>query len=419
MAGYARRDLTDRTRWIFVFLIVLLVVVSVVPWREGILYSGGADPVVVAKAVVGIVAFCWAFVLHATTRVTGSVGVRTLSLLAGIVLISVVGAFAAGDATAALVLSIRIVLIAATVMIVVKSAPPLIVLNALLAALAAVAIVSAATGAVHGLSGGRLSGGIPQMASNVLAGLAAPPAIGLAVDIVRRGFRLWTSTMLAAMLAIVVATQSRTTLVVVVIGVVLAFLYGRRIATSTAIVAIIAAPFAYVVLAFTSIVSQVLARGQGIQQLTTLSSRTVAWDAVLAIPFDSWGKWLGVGLAAKTVQVQQQWRNQQVLDSSWVSVIAQAGIIGTVLLAIWIVFTAVESLRRPDLRAIATPLLAMLLVRGFTESGLVDSSATFLLFLTLSLLLEPGTTFPGRVKTASAYQLAVPLPIERREKTLA
>ncbi|MCU1523784.1 MAG: hypothetical protein JWO18_678, partial [Microbacteriaceae bacterium] len=48
-----------------------------------------------------------------------------------------------------------------------------------------------------------------------------------------------------------------------------------------------------------------------------------------------------------------------------------------------------------------------------------DSSATFLLFLTLSLLLEPGTTFPGRVKTASAYQLAVPLPIERREKTLA
>ncbi|MCU1523335.1 MAG: hypothetical protein JWO18_229, partial [Microbacteriaceae bacterium] len=367
MAGYARRDLTDRTRWIFVFLIVLLVVVSVVPWREGILYSGGADPVVVAKAVVGIVAFCWAFVLHATTRVTGSVGVRTLSLLAGIVLISVVGAFAAGDATAALVLSIRIVLIAATVMIVVKSAPPLIVLNALLAALAAVAIVSAATGAVHGLSGGRLSGGIPQMASNVLAGLAAPPAIGLAVDIVRRGFRLWTSTMLVAMLAIVVATQSRTTLVVVVIGVVLAFLYGRRIATSTAIVAIIAAPFAYVVLAFTSIVSQVLARGQGIQQLTTLSSRTVAWDAVLAIPFDSWGKWLGVGLAAKTVQVQQQWRNQQVLDSSWVSVIAQAGIIGTVLLAIWIVFTAVESLRRPDLRAIATPLLAMLLVRGFTE----------------------------------------------------
>ncbi|MCU1557976.1 MAG: hypothetical protein JWN09_1971 [Microbacteriaceae bacterium] len=411
MAG-TRQGRTERRDQLLVFLILLLVVISVVPWRRGTIYSGGADPVVVAKAIVGIIAFCCAFALHWVTKRTGSVGVRTLSLLAGIVLISAMGALAAGDATAALVLSVRIVLIAATVVIVVKSAPPLVVLNALLAALGVIALVSGATGALQGLTGGRLSGGIPEMAPNVLAGLAAPPAIGLAADIARRGFHLLNTAAIIAMLAIVFATQSRTTLLVAVIGIVLTLFLSRRIARSTAIVTIATVPVLYVLLTFTDTVVQIFARGQGLDQLTTLSSRTVAWDAVLATPVDSWAKWIGIGLAAKTVPVQQPWRIEQVLDSSWVSVIAQAGVIGTVLLVIWIVVTSVESLRRPGMRAVMIPLLVMLLIRSFTESGLIDSSATFLLFLTISLILEPGTMFPGRPKPEHPYQLAAPLPIE-------
>lgn len=413
MAG-TRQGRTERRDQLLVFLILLLVVISVVPWRRGTIYSGGADPVVVAKAIVGIIAFCCAFALHWVTKRTGSVGVRTLSLLAGIVLISAMGALAAGDATAALVLSVRIVLIAATVVIVVKSAPPLVVLNALLAALGVIALVSGATGALQGLTGGRLSGGIPEMAPNVLAGLAAPPAIGLAADIARRGFHLLNTAAIIAMLAIVFATQSRTTLLVAVIGIVLTLFLSRRIARSTAIVTIATVPVLYVLLTFTDTVVQIFARGQGLDQLTTLSSRTVAWDAVLATPVDSWAKWIGIGLAAKTVPVQQPWRIEQVLDSSWVSVIAQAGVIGTVLLVIWIVVTSVESLRRPGMRAVMIPLLVMLLIRSFTESGLIDSSATFLLFLTISLILEPGTMFPGRPKPEHPYQLAAPLPIAQR-----
>jgi hypothetical protein len=221
------------------------------------------------------------------------------------------------------------------------------------------------------------------------------------------------------MFAIVFATGSRTTLIVVIVGIILAFLCGRRIATSAAIMAIVAAPFLYMLLVFTDTVSQVLGRGQDVQQLSTLSSRTVAWDAVLATPFDSWAKWIGIGLAAKTVPVQERWRDQQVLDSSWVSIIAQAGIIGTLLLVIWIVITSVESLRRPGMRAIIAPLFVTLLIRSLTESGLIDSSATFLLFLTISLILEPGTMFPGRAKPALPYQLAAPLPIARRQTTHA
>lgn len=419
MASALVRIPVDQKRFALVFLVLVLAVVSVVPWRRGSIYSGGADPVVVAKAVVGLIAFGSAVALRSTARVATSIGVRTLSLLAGIVLVSAVGAFAAGDGVAASVLTIRIALVAVTVVIVTKSAPPLIVLSALLAALGAVAVVSALTGAMQGFTDGRLSGGIPEMAPNVLAGLAAPPAIGLAADVVRRGVRLPNTAALVAMISIVVYTESRTALIVVMVGVALALLCGRKVAPSTAIVAIVAAPILYAVVTFTDTATQLLARGQNVQELSTLSSRTVAWEAVLARPFDSWGKWIGVGLAAKTVAVQQRWRNEQVLDSSWVSVIAQAGIIGATLLVIWIVITSIESLRRRELRAVAAPLLAMLLIRGFTESGLIDSSATFLLFLTVSLILEPGTRFPGRSKPQPRYQLAAPLPIESRQNSPA
>jgi len=262
MANALVRASGQQNRFALVFLVLVLAVVSVVPWRRGTIYSGGADPVVVAKAVVGLVAFGASVALYSTARTKATIGVRTLSLLAGIVLISAVGAFAAGDAIAALVLTIRIALITVTIVIVAKSAPPIVVLVALLAALGAIALVSAVTGAMQGFTDGRLAGGIPEMAPNVLAGLAAPPAIGLAADVVRRGVRLPNTAALVVLLSIVFYTQSRTTLIVVIIGFALALVFGRKVATSTAIVAIIGAPVLCAVMIFTDTATQLLARGQ-------------------------------------------------------------------------------------------------------------------------------------------------------------
>jgi hypothetical protein len=413
-----RHNLSPRGLWILVFAIQSVLVMSVVPWRQGVLYGGGVDPVVLAKAAIGTLAFGSAMALYLTARVHSRVGMRSLSLLSLIVSIALLGAFANGSSVAAVVLSVRIALIAATVVLIVASVPPRVVLMTLLAALGVVAAAAAITGAAKGLSLGRLGGGIPDMAPNVLAGLAAAPAIGLAADIAGRGVRLWNLAAFAAMFAIVFATQSRTTLIVLVLGVVLAFLCTPRLTTSAAMLTIAALPFSYLLLAFTDIVPRILGRGQSVQELSTFSSRTVAWDAVLATPFDSWAKWIGVGLAAKTVPVQQRWRDEQVLDSSWVSVIAQAGLIGTALLGIWIVFSTVESLRRSSLKPIALPLLVTLLIRSFTESGLVDSSATFLIFLTVSLLLEPGTRVPHEAMLPAPYQLAAPLPIAKRDRAI-
>jgi hypothetical protein len=407
-----------RRVWLATFAVLTIVVVSVVPWRTGDIYAGGADPVVVAKALVGFIGFGGSVLLYWWAPVRGSIGIRSLTLLAGIVLIALIGAFAAGDASAAVVLTVRIVLVAATIVMVAKAAPPMVMLTALLAGMSIVAIVAAGTGFQHGLVDGRLAGGTPQMAPNVLAGLAAPPAIGLAADIVRRGLRPWSVALLLGHVFIIFETGSRTALIVVVIGIALAFICGGRLAASTAIVTIAVIPFAYGLVAFTDTVATLLARGQSIEELSTLSSRTVAWQAVLSTPWDSWGKWIGVGIAAKTVDVQQRWRDVQVLDSSWVSVIAQAGVIGTILLAIWMVWTSIESVRSKKFTALTTPLMAMLVIRSFTENGVIESSTTFMLFLAISLVLEPGTRFPGRARPPKPYALAEPLPIARRERTL-
>jgi O-antigen ligase len=406
-----------RRLWVSIFAVLTLTVVSLVPWRVGDIYDGGIDSVVLAKAVLGIISFGAGLLLMMRAPARGSIGVRSLALLAGIVLVSLDGAFAVGGASAAVVLTVRIVLVATTMVFVVRSAPPLTVLTALLAAMSVVAIVSAVTGLQHGLNGGRLAGGIPEMDPNVLAGLAAPPVIGLAAHIVRRGLRPWNVGLLVIHIAIIFATGSRTALIVVVLGIALAFVCGGRLAASTAVITIATIPFAYGLVAFTDTIANLLSRGQTIEQLSTLSSRTVAWEAVLSTPWDSWGKWIGVGLAAKTVQVQQRWRDVQVLDSSWVSVIAQAGIIGTTLLLIWMVWTTVEAVRSPRLSALTVPLMVLLIIRSFTENGVIESSTTFMLFLAISLLLEPGTRFPSRPRDDSRYQLVEPLAATRREPT--
>lgn len=404
--GGARAD-SSRRLWISLFVVFLLVVVSVVPWRRGNIYAGGLDFVVVAKAVIAVIALGISALVYSRARPKGIVGVRTLSLLVAIVAVSSLGALAADDASAALVLSVRILIGAATVALLVSSAPPLMSLTTLLAAMGTMAVFAAVTGVLLG-EPGRLAGGLPEMAPNVLAGIAGPPLVAVSAHMARRGIRFWNSAAFLSMLVIVLATGSRTSLLVVLVGIVIVLMHSRRLPPSTMIATIASVPVFFALIAFTDTVSQALSRGQSLDELSTLSLRTVAWQAVLSTPFDSWDKWIGVGLAAKTVAVQERWRDVQVLDSSWVSIIAQAGIIGTVLLIIWAIMTFAESLRCRDLAILTTPLLAVLLIRSFTENGLIESSPTFLLFLVISLILEPATRYPATRKPAP-YQLAMPL----------
>lgn len=387
------------------FAVWVLLVFSVVSWRPGVLFTGGVDPVVISKALVGLAAFIGAVVLAKASRRHGRVGARSLLLLFLLVGASSVGAVAAGDATPSLVLTARIILVATTVVILVSSGPPMLVLSTLLFALGAVGLLAALTGIPEFIADGRLGGGIPDMAPNEVAGLAGPAAVALAVDVGRRGLRAGNTIGFVTFAAIVFATGSRTTLLVVGIAVVLALLLSSPLPRSTSIGLLALMPLVYVIATFTDFIEQVAIRGQSASELASLSSRTIAWTAVLNVPFDTWAKWIGDGLAQKTVAVNQRWWDSQVLDSSWVSVLAQAGIIGTLLLGAWVLSTSVDAIRSDRmLRTLTIPLLVLVIARSFLENGLIESSAIFALFLTISLVLEPGTTYP-RPPRPPRYQL--------------
>src|SRR6185312_16425457 len=102
---------TGVKRAVVPFLIWLLVVVSLVRWRQGSIYSGGADPVVVIKAMIQCVALLAAVVVLIRTPVRQPVGGRSLGLLLLIVAVSSIGAYAQGTTAPSTVLALRVLLL--------------------------------------------------------------------------------------------------------------------------------------------------------------------------------------------------------------------------------------------------------------------------------------------------------------------
>ena len=388
----------------------LLVILSVVSWRPDSLFTGGLDVVVVAKALIALTALGCALLIHHRSTAHARVGVRSAILLIIVVGLSVLGALASGDVMPSLVLALRILILAATVYVLASCAAPLRVLNALFIAMGIFTIVGAVSGIPSFLTEGRLPSGLPAMKPNDLAALAAPPLLALAIDAARRGLTTSKAALLLVFFVILLATGSRTTLVVVMLAIAVGVLLAWPVPHSTGIALIILAPVSYALVAFTDVVYAVLIRGQDSDQLITFSSRTIAWEAVFSIPLDSWSKWIGVGLAVKTVEVDQRWRDVQALDSSWISILAQVGIVGLIAVSLWVLLTIADGFRNSDLRVLAVPLLVFLLLRSALENGLIESSIIFTLFLLTSLVVEPGYRFPFVHKKAVRHALATAQP---------
>src|SRR5690606_42051061 len=61
------------------------------------------------------------------------------------------------------------------------------------------------------------------------------------------------------------------------------------------------------------------------------------------------------------------------LFRSWISLLAQSGIIGTVIAAVWIAGVVFRAMKTAKARTLYLPLLAFILVRSFMENGLIDA----------------------------------------------
>lgn len=366
--------------------ISLLSVGCVVAWRQGAFFTGGLDPVVVLKALMQSAALGWAWLVAKQYPVKFPLGIRSLNFLALILLISVLGSFSSGNVMASVVIAVRVFMMAITIVYVMRSFSAAQTLIALSWCLAVVGVLSSASGLALG-GGTRLSGGIPPLSPNEIALLVGVPALVLLHECLRARVHWWHVVMLLMLAGLLVLSESRTALIGAAAAAGIMLLLVRRFPLQTVIIGLLGLPVLLYLALLTPVLQNVIFREDS-ASLLTLNSRTISWSVVLSYPLDSWERWVGSGLSMKTIEVDGQFWDEQVFDSSWISLLAQSGIIGTLVAFIWVLSCVVMALKTAKLRTLFLPLLTFVLVRSFMENGLIDAGAMFLVFFILSLSLE-------------------------------
>jgi hypothetical protein len=249
----------------------------------------------------------------------------------------------------------------------------------------------------HALAfGGRLQGVIWPMTATQVAQYAAVAA-GLTVV-------LWLGRLLSGRvtlvgvifaLAILLLTHTRTALVALVAGTVVAglslFTINARVrklfATGAAAVSI-------AVITLSGVVITWLARGENAQGLATLTGRTNFWALVLNTPRTRFQEIFGFGLSDASI-------NGHPIDSNWLAAYMQEGVFGVVACAAILAWLLVTAFFQPRgvRRALALFLVTYCMLASFTEDSFTNAS-TYLLHLTVaaSLLITPlarQEIFPG------------------------
>lgn len=368
-------------------LVWLTLIISVIPWRQGDYYSGGLDPVVIAKGMLQIMALAWAVSFMPRIGERYPVKGLTLMLFGAFVSISVIGALAVGDLTASVILAVRLFLLALTIVVLVRVFSAKELLTSIVLAMSVVGVGSALTGLGQFGVTGRLGSTIPPLSPNAISMLVGLPALAFFHEIVHGRSTRWLVAGFFVVTGMLFATGSRTALISFCISIAIILLHVRRLPRSVAASFILLIPIGFAVAAYSSIFGQVLVRTTGGSN-ATLNSRTIAWGAVLGTPVETWQRWLGSGLSVKTVPVTGQYWPDQVLDSSWISALAQSGVVGTIILAIMCLLCIRSSLRANQLRSFTTAALVFVLIRSGLENGLTESSPAFMVFFLISLLVE-------------------------------
>lgn len=383
--GDGRRP--TRQRVFVVVLLFILVILSVIPWRSDTIYQGGVDAVVIGKAVVALVTLAAAVVLWARTRIRIPIGLGPAGVLCAVLFVSLLAALVAGNGAPTFVLVMRVLIAMTTVILLLASVRWEFALGGLMGAMAFWALIAAATGVGSLPVEGRLGGDVPEIHPNEVAGLAGAPLVAMVVWILRTGARPWRVVSAVVLFAIVVASGSRTALLGVIVAILVAFLVNGVRDRTVVYLLLACLPIAYGIVFFTGVVDNLVTRGGSTDATSALDARFDAWRVVLSWEWQSWQKWIGVGLSVKKIPVDIRWRDEQVLDSSWASLLAQAGLVGTILVIVMVAWCLINASIASSRRGALLPLLVLLVLRSVTESGLVDSAVPFIVLVVIATLL--------------------------------
>jgi hypothetical protein len=232
---------------------------------------------------------------------------------------------------------------------------------------------------------GRLGGVLYGIAVTQVAHYAAI-MLGLVVVLWLGGQMRGRVTLLVAAVpaTMVILTHTRTALVAVVAGIVVAGLSlivakarARKFFMTASITVSI------VIMTLSSFIITWLARGEGTQQLNELSGRTLVWGPLLASPRDKSQMLFGFGLSNASF-------NGLPIDSNWLASYQQQGLFGVAVCATILLFLLVAAWFQPSgvRRALALFLVTYCLVASYTEVGFTDASMYLLdLYLAASLLV--------------------------------
>ena len=198
-----------------------------------------------------------------------------------------------------------------------------------------------------------------------------------------------TLIIVAASGVILILTHTRTALVAMIAGLLVA---GLSLIAAKARVrklfAVAGAVTAIAIMTLSGFLASWLSRGQGSSQLTHLTGRTAVWGPLLAFPRDKFQEIFGFGLSNDSF-------NGLPIDSNWLASYQAQGLFGVVICATMLIFLLALAYFQPRgvQRALALFLVTYCLIASFTEVGFTGPSP-YLLELTLaaSLLVPPGAT---------------------------
>jgi hypothetical protein len=235
--------------------------------------------------------------------------------------------------------------------------------------------------------GGRLSGILWPIPGTQVADYAAV-LVGLTVVIWFAGETKsrWTAPVVLGGLVILFFTHTRTALVALLAGVLVAafslFLTRRRVRKALAIFLIVVAIGS---ISFAPVLSGWFTRGQNAQEFTQLTGRTNVWSGLVAAPRTEVNTLFGYGMSNDSF-------GGLSIDSSWLAAYLDQGLVGDALDGLTLLALLVLALLRPrgPGRAIALFLVVYCAVSSYTEVGLGQPSSYLLdLAVAMSVLMSP------------------------------
>jgi hypothetical protein len=193
--------------------------------------------------------------------------------------------------------------------------------------------------------------------------------------------------------AILILTHTRTALLGLIVGLIVAGLslikVNARIRKVYATAGIIAAVAATTMSGF---ILDWLARGEGTKELTDLTGRTVVWGALLSFPRNKFQMIFGFGLSNSSF-------NGLPIDSNWLSSYDELGLFGVCVCVAVLVFLLANAYFQPRSmeRALALFLIVYCVMASFTETGITDVSPYMLeVTLAASMMISARTPSPLR-----------------------